>query len=67
MNQGPLCVDSECIYLRVSLSEELHVLLYLSLHTPSPRCQGNSHLRSIMLLQHPFRITSLRREEIYAI
>lgn len=54
-----LCVDSESIYLRVRLEEELPVFLYLPLHMPSPRCQGNKRLRTIMQWQHPFSPSTL--------
>lgn len=54
-----VCIDSECIYLRVRLREELPVFLYLPLHMPSPRCLGNKRLRTIMQWQHPFSPSTL--------
>lgn len=60
---GKLCeslsVDSECIYLRVKLREELPEPLYLTLHMPSPCCLGNKRLSTIMQWQHPFSPATL--------
>lgn len=54
-----LCVDSESVYLGVRLKEELPLFLYLPLHMPTPRCQGNKRLRTIMQWQHPFSPSTL--------
>lgn len=51
------------IYLRVRTSEELPVFLYLSLHMPSPRYQGNNRLRTIMQWHHSFSPSTLPREK----
>lgn len=54
-----LRVDSESVYLGVRLKAELPLFLYLLLHMPAPRCQGNKRLRTIMQWQHPFSPSTL--------